>query len=381
LQLKNSEKTQDGTAPVLSDKKVLCAMSGGVDSSVVCALLHEDGYDVSGVMMKLYENEDIGEDIMKSCCSLAGQTDAEAVAQLLDVPFYVCNYTREFREQVMDHFASEYARGATPNPCLECNRFLKFGALFDRADKLRCRYIATGHYARLSFNEKSGLYELRRARDEHKDQTYALYFLGQKELSRLLFPLGDYLKSETRAMANKFHLPNAQKHDSQDICFVPSGDYRDFLRQYTDFEDKPGDFVAQDTREVLGEHTGYRNYTLGQRRGLGVSAASRLYVTGIDPEENVVALGDNADLLCGYCETEDCHIVAGSESFTPGEYQVCVRYNGKQVPADVTALGGRLQIRFRQPQRAVTLGQHAVLYQGDRVIGGGRIASAGRAQI
>jgi tRNA-specific 2-thiouridylase len=379
LQLKDSEKTQGGQVPPLFDKKVLCAMSGGVDSSVVCALLQDGGYDVSGVMMKLYENEDVGEDILKSCCSLAGQTDAEAVAQLLDVPFYVYNYTREFRESVMDHFAAEYARGATPNPCLECNRHLKFGALFDRADKLRCRYIATGHYARLSFNGKTGLYELRRARDTQKDQTYALYFLGQKELSRLLFPLGDYLKSETRAMADKFGLPNAQKRDSQDICFVTSGDYRDFLRQYTDFEDKPGDFVAQSTREVLGRHTGYRNYTLGQRRGLGVSAASRLYVTGIDPEENAVSLGDNSDLLCNYCETEDCHIVAGEESFISGEYQVCVRYNGRQTAADVKADGGRLQIRFRQPQRAVTPGQHAVMYSGDLVIGGGRIAAAEKA--
>ncbi|MDR3311371.1 MAG: tRNA 2-thiouridine(34) synthase MnmA [Oscillospiraceae bacterium] len=357
-----------------NDRRVLAAMSGGVDSSVAALLLAERGYDVTGVMMKLFENEDIGEDILSSCCSLADRSEAEAAAAKIDVPFYVYNYAEEFRRGVMDYFAAEYCRGRTPNPCIECNRLLKFGALFWRADSLKCGFVATGHYARVE--RQNGRYLLRRSGDARKDQTYALYFLTQEQLARTLFPLGEYTKPEVREIAARFGLPNAAKPDSEDICFVPGGGYGAFLDLYTGEASEPGDFVSADGA-FLGRHRGYRNYTIGQRRGLGVSSGGKLYVAAIDPAANVVTLGPADELYGGSLVMTGINLIAADSLVGEVSCQAKIRYGAEPAPATARQTGAdEITVTFREPRRAITPGQACVLYDGDLVLGGGVIRSA-----
>ncbi|MDR0916655.1 MAG: tRNA 2-thiouridine(34) synthase MnmA [Oscillospiraceae bacterium] len=351
--------------------RVLSAMSGGVDSSVAALLLSQAGHEVVGVMMKLFENEDIGEDITNACCSLADRGDAERAATVIDIPFYVYNYAEAFRRHVMDNFADEYAHGRTPNPCIECNRFLKFGALLERADKLRCSHVATGHYARI---ERVGeRYLLYRGRDATKDQSYALYFLTQAQLARIVFPLGNYTKSEVRDIASANGLENAAKPDSQDICFVPRGDFGDFLDEYTGAAAVHGDYI--DTHgNVLGQHRGSRNYTIGQRRGLGISSDTRLYVTAIDAQRNTVTLGTDADLYATRFTVNRVNLIAVDSLDGDTRCDVKIRYASPAKPATVRQTDNdTLEITFDSPQRAITPGQAAVLYDGDCVIGGGTI--------
>lgn len=348
-------------------KKVLVAMSGGVDSSAAAALLVQQGYDCDGAMLKLAPNED------SRCCSADDAEDARQAATRLGMRFYVFNETDRFRRCVMDRFTAEYAAGRTPNPCIDCNRELKFGALLDRALTLGYDYIATGHYARVTYDAESGRYRLLRGAERRKDQSYVLYQLTQHQLAHLLLPVGDYEKPALRALAAANGLSNAQKADSQDICFVPDGDYVSFLRQYGGVEPVPGDFLDSEGR-VLGRHRGMECYTIGQRKGLGVSANAPLYVLGKDPDRNAVILGEDNRLYTRELTAERVNWLSVPEPDRPLSVTAKTRYSQREAAATVEPLpGGRIRMVFTEPQRAVTPGQAVVFYDGDLVLGGGTI--------
>ena len=352
----------------------MIAMSGGVDSSVAAYLMREAGYDCVGVQMKLFENEDAGVSRESACCSLESAEDARRVAFGLDMPFYVWNFSDEFRAEVIDRFAAAYAAGRTPNPCIDCNRFLKFGALLRRARALGFDALATGHYARI---EKDGeRFVLKKAVDETKDQSYVLYMLGQAELSMLRLPLGGLRKTGTRAIAARQGFAVARKKDSQDLCFAPDGDYAAAAERALGESFQPGDFVDGEGR-VLGRHGGVGRYTLGQRRGLGVAGGAPLYVCGIDPAANTVVLGGPETLLSRTLVAEDFNWIAGAAPEGTCRVRAKVRYRQPEQPASVTPTGpDTVRVDFDEAQRAVTPGQAVVLYDGDVVLGGGTIRSA-----
>lgn len=352
--------------------RVVVGMSGGVDSSTAAALLHAQGYEVIGVTMRLWTVPDETAPVHhRHCCSIEDTDDARAAAQAIGIPHYVLNFEEEFRRAVVDYFVAEYRRGRTPNPCLACNEHVKFRAFLDRARALGADYVATGHYARV---ERDGdRYRLLRAADPEKDQSYVLYTLGQEELRSILFPLGTYTKDRVRALAAEFGLPVADKPDSADICFVPGGDYRAFLAQYV--PEQPGALV--DTAgNVVGRHEGVFGFTVGQRRGLGAFGARR-YVVELRPETNTVVIGGEEDLLADVCWAERLRFVGGPPA---GEVAVeaKIRYRTAAAPAVLRVDGDRAEVRFREPQRAVTPGQAVVFYVGDEVIGGGIIEGRGR---
>ena len=354
-------------------KKALIAMSGGVDSSVAAYLMKEHGYECIGVTMKLFQNEDAGISRKKSCCSLDDVEDARSVARNLGIPYYVFNFTADFKKQVMDRFVAAYENGATPNPCIDCNRYLKFDRLYHRAKELGCHYVVTGHYARIEQRE-DGRYLLKKAADPSKDQSYVLYSLTQEQLAHTLFPLGDMNKHQTRMIADQQNFYNADKPDSQDICFVPDGDYAGFIRRFTGKDYPAGDFTDKDGN-VLGQHKGIIGYTVGQRKGLGIAAGKPVYVTKICPAENRVILGDNEDLFHRELDVEEFNFI--SYDTPPAEFRAKakVRYRQKEQWATVKVTGEKcVHIIFDEPQRAITKGQAAVLYDGDVVIGGGVIA-------
>ncbi len=354
-------------------KKALIAMSGGVDSSVAAYLMKEHGYECIGVTMKLFQNEDAGISRKKSCCSLDDVEDARSVARNLGIPYYVFNFTADFKKQVMDRFVAAYENGATPNPCIDCNRYLKFDRLYHRAKELGCHYVVTGHYARIEQRE-DGRYLLKKAADPSKDQSYVLYSLTQEQLAHTLFPLGDMNKHQTRMIADQQNFYNADKPDSQDICFVPDGDYAGFIRRFTGKDYPAGDFTDKDGN-VLGQHKGIIGYTVGQRKGLGIAAGKPVYVTEICPAENRVILGDNEDLFHRELDVEEFNFI--SYDTPPAEFRAKakVRYRQKEQWATVKVTGEKsVHIIFDEPQRAITKGQAAVLYDGDVVIGGGVIA-------
>lgn len=350
-------------------KKALIAMSGGVDSSVAAYLMKEAGYDCIGVTMKLYDNEDIGMEQEKTCCSLSDIEDARSVAVKLGIPYYVFNFKADFKEKVIDNFIESYRCGMTPNPCIECNRHLKFAHLWQKARELQCDVVVTGHYARIT--EDGQGYHLLKGKDSAKDQSYVLYSLTQEQLAHTCFPLGGYTKEENRRIAEEQGFFNAAKKDSQDICFIPDGDYRSFIEKTTGQSSQPGDFVDKDGN-VLGTHKGYYCYTIGQRRGLGISAPQSLYVTEIRPEENKVVLGSNDDLFHSHLTADNFNWI---EEVRPDEViKARIRYHQveKEATARVTQ-DGRVEVDFLEPQRAITKGQSVVLYRGDAVVGGGRI--------
>lgn len=350
-------------------KKALIAMSGGVDSSVAAYLMKEAGYDCIGVTMKLYDNEDIGMEQEKTCCSLSDIEDARSVAVKLGIPYYVFNFKADFKEKVIDNFIESYRCGMTPNPCIECNRHLKFAHLWQKARELQCDVVVTGHYARIT--EDGQGYHLLKGKDSAKDQSYVLYSLTQEQLAHTCFPLGGYTKEEIRRIAEEQGFFNAAKKDSQDICFIPDGDYRSFIEKTTGQSSQPGDFVDKDGN-VLGTHKGYYCYTIGQRRGLGISAPQSLYVTEIRPEENKVVLGSNDDLFHSHLTADNFNWI---EEVRPDEViKARIRYHQveKEAAARVTQ-DGRVEVDFLEPQRAITKGQSVVLYRGDAVVGGGRI--------
>ena len=345
------------------DKRVAVAMSGGVDSSVAAYLLREQGCSLVGVTLQLL-----------GCAGMEDVSDARAVAEQLGIDHHVFDLSQHFHTCVMEHFVSEYEQGRTPNPCVECNRRVKFGALLDKSAQLGCAGVATGHYARLDYDAASGRWLLKTALYPEKDQSYVLYCLTQSQLSRSRFPLGGLSKDEIRAIAMEQKLVNARKGDSQDICFIPDGDYAAFIRHHTGKDYPAGDFInPQGT--VLGQHEGIISYTLGQRRGLGVSSADgRLYVTKIDPESNRVTLGKNEDLFARTLEADHINFIPFDSLNGPLRVQAKARYRQPAQPAVVEQVGeDRIRVTFDQPQRAITPGQAVVLYDGDIVVGGGTI--------
>ena len=352
-------------------KKVLIAMSGGVDSSAAAFLMQQQGWDCVGATMTLYRNEDIGLSGSRTCCSLEDVEDARSVAYKLNMPYYVFNFSDEFRCQVMDRFAEAYEQGRTPNPCIDCNRYLKFRRLYDRAALMGCDAIATGHYARIE--RENGRYLLKKAVDLSKDQSYVLYMLTQEQLAHTQFPLGTLHKAEARALVERQGFFNARKPDSQDICFVPNGDYAAFIRQHTGKEDVPGDFVDEAGRG-LGRHRGITHYTIGQRKGLGVSSNEPLYVKAIDPEKNQVILSGNDALFSRKLTAGAFNWIAWDVPPRQFRCSAKARYRHPEQPCQVTLReDGTAEVLFDQPQRAITPGQAVVLYDGDTVLGGGTI--------
>ena len=363
----------------MSKGKVVVGMSGGVDSSVAAWLLKEQGYDVIGVTMQIWQDEEnTVQEENGGCCGLSAVDDARRVAAAIGIPYYVMNFKDEFQKSVIEYFTKEYLAGRTPNPCIACNRYVKWEALLQRSLSIGADYIATGHYARIE-HLPNGRYAIRRSATMEKDQTYALYNLTQEQLARTLMPVGEYSKDRIREMADEIGLLVAHKPDSQDICFVPDGDYASFIEQYTGQSSEPGDFVDKEGN-VLGKHKGQIHYTIGQRRGLGISAPESLYVCGKSLDSNKVILGGKQDLMSTCCYINDINLIPWDHLDKPIKCKVKTRYRQPEQPATVEQLGDDLlKITFEEPQRAVTPGQAAVLYDGDMVLGGGTILPEGLA--
>ena len=358
----------------MSKGKVLVAMSGGVDSSVAAALLKEQGYEVYGATMRLWSPA--GEEYYDnpgSCCSLSSVEDARRVAHRLEIPFYVLNFREAFNEKVVEYFIAEYRAGRTPNPCIACNRYLKFDRFLEKALALGLDLIATGHYARLTYDLEHDRHFLEKARDESKDQTYALYNLQPQQLRYTLFPLGDLTKSEVREIAHRYYLPTAEKEESQEICFIPDNDYKRFLQDEAGLAERPGEIVDQEGR-VLGQHSGVHNYTVGQRRGLGLVHPQPLYVVELRPETNQVVVGTADQVWSEALLAAEANLLHWPTNGTVAQLTAKIRYSAPEEPCTVQLLDqGRFLVKFDRQVRAVTPGQAVVLYAGQRVVGGGII--------
>lgn len=352
-------------------KKAIIAMSGGVDSSVAALLTKEMDFECIGATMKLFNNDDIGERRENTCCSLEDVEDARSVAASLGMKYYVFDFSDCFKEAVIDRFIDDYENGRTPNPCIDCNRFLKFEKLMRRAEELEFDYVVTGHYARVE--KENGRYILKKAIDDTKDQSYVLYSMTQKQLAHTLFPLGTLRKTQVREIAEKHGFINARKHDSQDICFVQNGKYSDFIRQYTGKDYPEGNFLDL-SGNILGRHKGIINYTVGQRKGLGISAENPLYVKGVSPENNTVTLCSNDELFTKTLTANNINLIPMDKIDGTIRVAAKVRYRQNEQPATVRQTGeDSFTVEFDEPQRAITKGQAVVLYDGDVVVGGGTI--------
>jgi tRNA-specific 2-thiouridylase len=350
-------------------KKVVVAMSGGVDSSVAAALLKEQGYDVIGMMLRLWSEP--GKEDSNRCCTPDSMAQARRVAAKLDIPFYVIDAKNVFRQTVVQYFLSGYARGETPNPCLICNRQIRWTFLLDHALALDADYMATGHYVRI--RKAEGSYQLLRAVDRSKDQSYVLHVLNQEKLARALFPVGDYPKIEIRAIAERHGLPTATRKDSQDLCFLAGDDYRSFLQRNAAEMLQPGEILRRDGRSI-GMHNGLANYTIGQRKGLGVASPVPLYVLGKNSIANTLIVGTQEELGSRELTARDVNWLSGEAPPEPFRAEVKIRYTAKESEALVAPMtGNQVQIQFDAPQRDITAGQAAVFFQGDAVIGGGII--------
>ena len=345
-------------------QKIMLGMSGGVDSAVAAYLLKKQGYEVFGVTLRLLESEG-------SCGSEDDAADARRVAELLEIPHETVSLGACFRREVMDRFADCYIRGATPNPCIDCNRYIKFGKMLERAEMQNIDCVATGHYARIE-KDVNGRYLLKKAADTHKDQTYVLYSLNQYQLAHARFPLGEYRKDEIRQIAVENGFVNAHKRDSQDICFVPDGDYAAFIERHTGRTFPQGDFVDLDGNP-LGKHRGLIRYTVGQRKGLGIALGKPAFVCRKDVASNTVTLGDNKDLFSTVLTAHDVNLIA-CDTLDSVRVTAKVRYGQVEQLATATMIGeGKLRVEFDIPQRAIASGQSVVLYDGDTVVGGGII--------
>ena len=349
-------------------------MSGGVDSAVAALLTLREGLRCIGCTMRLFDSEDAGLDTdERACCSLSDAEDARSVAFRLGMEFYVFNFKDAFRREVMAPFVESYLRGLTPNPCIECNRALKFSALLRRAEELGCSRLVTGHYARTVFED--GRWKLKKALDPEKDQSYVLYTLSQEQLEKVRFPLGGYTKTQVRAIAAENGFVNASKPDSQDICFVPDGDHAAMIERFTGKASVPGPFVDREGR-ILGEHKGIERYTVGQRRGLGVALGEPMYVCAIHPGDNAVVLGPNEALFSREVNVSAFHWISGEIPDGPVRGTAKIRYRHREAPVTAyPAPDGGVRLVFDEPQRAAAPGQSAVLYDGDAVLGGGIISS------
>jgi tRNA-uridine 2-sulfurtransferase len=360
--------------------KILVAMSGGVDSSVAAKLLVDAGHEVAGVTLKLFSNDDIAlaESATRTCCALSDVEDARTVAYKLGIEHFVFNFRDLFGEKVVNRFIDSYLAGLTPNPCIDCNRFIKFDKLIERAILLGYDYVATGHYSIIDKNEANGRLILKTGMDPAKDQSYVLYSLTQEQLAHTLFPIGRMDKPSVRLIAEEAGLINARKPDSQDICFVPDGDYAGFIERMRPGSTQPGDFLST-SGEVIGTHRGVTHYTIGQRRGIATAFGKPMYVAGKDAERNTVTLGENAELMSSSLTAADVNLIAIPRLVAPLRITAKIRYNQKPQPAVIREAPNhegnpaRVIVTFDEPQRAVSPGQAVVFYDGDTVIGGGTI--------
>ncbi|MBO5344158.1 MAG: tRNA 2-thiouridine(34) synthase MnmA [Ruminococcus sp.] len=355
-------------------KKVMIGMSGGVDSSAAALLLKEQGYEVIGVTLEMFSDDDIAVCTnAKNNGNLSGAGDAERVAEKLGFQYITVDMKECFRKYVMEYFCNSYLNGRTPNPCIECNRCVKFGEMLKIAQKNGCDYIATGHYAVCEYDEKRGRYLLKRSADRSKDQTYMLYSLTQEQLAHIIFPLGNMEKSAVREIAAENGLINADKPDSQDICFVPDGKYVEFIEKFTGEKAQSGNYVDM-SGKILGKHKGHINYTPGQRKGLGIALGKPAYVVKKDCKTNTVVLGDESDLYTMSLIAENVNLISVEKITEPMRITAKARYSQKDCAATLSKTeDGRYLVEFDEPQRAVTSGQAVVFYDGDIVVGGGTI--------